>query len=366
MRAAVLHAVGRPLEVMDLELDAPRRGEVEVRMLASGVCHSDVHRADGDWGTVRPTVLGHEGAGVIEAVGEGVDGLEPGQRVALSWFPSCRRCSACKAGRPWECSGSIANDHLQQDGTTRLHTADGRNVLAYLSIGTFAEREVVPAAAAVPVPAAVPSELAALIGCCVATGVGAVRNTADVPAGASVCVIGLGGVGLSSVMGSALVGASPIVAVDRDPAKLELASRAGATETVLATSDEEETVRNILDATDGGPAFAFETAGLASTAEICLRSLPIGGAAVLVGLPPIGDRASLELFRFVDGSRRILGSNYGWSIPERDFPLLAADYLAGRLPIDLLVEERIGLDEVERAMDSLRRGEGARRVIRFE
>jgi len=366
MRAAVLHAAGRPLEVLDLELDPPRQGEVEVRMLASGVCHSDVHRADGDWGPVRPTVLGHEGAGVIEAVGEGVEGLEPGQRVVLSWFPSCRRCSACKAGRTWECSGSSANDHLQPDGTTRLHTADGRDVLAYLSIGTFAEREVVSAAAAVPVPDAVPPELAALIGCCVATGVGAVRNTAQVPTGVSVAVIGLGGVGLSAVMGAALAGASPIVAVDRDPVKLQLASRAGATESVLATSDEEQTLRSILEATGGGPAFAFETAGLASTAELCLRSLPIGGPGGLVGLPPIGDRASLELFGFVDGSRRILGSNYGWSIPERDFPLLAGHYLAGRLPIDLLVEERIALEDLERAMDSLRRGEGARRVILFD
>lgn len=366
MRAAVLHAVGQPLEILDLELDPPKRGEVEIRMLASGVCHSDVHRAAGDWGPVSLTVLGHEGTGIVEAVGEGVEGLEPGRRVVLSWFPSCRRCPACTAARPWECSGSSANDHLQQDGTTRLHTAGGRDVLAYLSIGTFAEREVVPAAAAVPVPDALPHELAALVGCCVATGVGAVRNTARVPAGASAAVIGLGGVGLSAVMGAALVGASPIVAVDRDPGKLQRATRAGATETILATHDDEETLRSMLETTGGGPAFAFETAGLASTAELCLRSLPVGGTAVLVGLPPIGVRASIELFGFVDGSRRILGSNYGWSVPERDFPLLAADYLAGRLPLDLLVEERISLDEVERAMESLRRGEGARRIVVFE
>jgi S-(hydroxymethyl)glutathione dehydrogenase/alcohol dehydrogenase len=366
MRAAVLQAVGRPLEVLELELDLPRQGEVEVRMLASGVCHSDVHRADGDWGSVRPTVLGHEGAGVVEALGGGVDGLERGQLVVLSWFPSCRRCSACTARRPWECSGTSANDHLQQDGTTRIHTSDGEDVLAYLSIGTFAEREVVAAVAAVPVPRDVPPEVAALIGCCVATGVGAVRNTARVPAGVPVAIVGLGGVGLSAVMGGALVGASPIVAVDRDPAKLQLASRAGASEGVLATSDHEETLRNIIQATGGGPAFAFETAGFASTADLCLRSLPTGGTAVLVGLPPFGDRASVELFDFVDGSRRILGSNYGWSVPDRDFPLLAEHYLAGRLPIDLLVEERIALDDVERAMDALRRGEGARRVILFE
>lgn len=334
-------------------------------MLASGVCHSDVHRADGDWGPVPPTVLGHEGTGVVEAVGEGVEELEVGRRVVLSWFPSCRRCAACRAGRPWECSGTSANDHLQQDGTTRLHTRAGGEVLAYLSVGTFAEREVVPAAAAVPVPDAVPPEISALIGCCVATGVGAVRNTAQVPAGASVVVVGLGGVGLSTVMGAALVGASPIVAVDRDPQKLVLATRAGATESLLATSDE-ETLHGILEATGGGPAFAFETAGLASTAEVCLRSLPVGGTAVLVGLPPIGIRASIELFGFVDGSRRVLGSNYGWSVPERDFPVLAELYLAGRLPLELLVEERISLDDVGRAMDSLRRGEGARRVIVFE
>jgi S-(hydroxymethyl)glutathione dehydrogenase/alcohol dehydrogenase len=365
MRAAVLPAPGRPLEILELSLDPPRGGEVEVRMLASGVCHSDVHRADGDWGPVPPTVLGHEGTGVVEAVGEDVEGLEPGRRVALSWFAACRRCAACGAGRPWECSGTTANDHVQLDGTTRLHAADGSDVLAYLSIGTFAEREVVPAAAAIPIPEEVPPEVAALIGCCVATGVGAVLNTARVHTGASVLVVGLGGVGLSAVMGAALAGASPIVAVDRNPEKLRLASLAGATECVLGTEDMDETLRTIHASTGGGPSFAFETAGLASTAELCLRSLAVGGTAVLVGLPPFGARASIELFPFVDGSRRVVGSNYGWSVPERDFPLLAEHYLAGRLPLDLLVEERITLDDVQQAMDSLRRGEGMRRIVVF-
>ncbi len=184
------------------------------------------------------------------------------------------------------------------------------------------------------------------------------------PSGTPVAVIGLGGVGLSAVMGAALMGAGPIVAVDPDAAKLELAARMGATASVLAR-DDEATLAGIREATGGGPVFAFETAGLAETATLAIRCLPTGGAAVLVGLPPIGHRASFDVFRLVGGSRRIIGSNYGWSVPEVDFPRLAGHYLAGRLPVDLLVEERIGLDEVNRAMDALRRGEGARRVIVF-
>ncbi len=364
MRAALLEAAGQPLRVAELVLDPPKAGEVLVRMLASGVCHSDVHRADGDWGPVVPTVLGHEGAGVIEAVGDGVDGLDPGRLVVLNWFYPCRRCRACAEGREWLCSGSRSDDNLQMDATTRLHTPDGADVLAYLSIGTFGERAVVPAQAAVPVPE-VPPEVAALIGCCVATGVGAVANTANVPAGAPVVVIGLGGVGLSAVMGAVARGASPVVAVDRVPKKLELADRMGATATVLAVEDE-ATLGTIRDLTAGGAEFAFETAGRTETAELAIACVRPGGTTVLVGLPPIGAPASLDVYEVVDKSKRVVGSLYGWSVPSRDFPLLAQRYLDGVLPIDLLIEERIGLHDVNRAMDALRRSEGARRVIMFE
>jgi S-(hydroxymethyl)glutathione dehydrogenase/alcohol dehydrogenase len=229
----------------------------------------------------------------------------------------------------------------------------------------MSEAQVVPAAAAVPMPEGTPPEVAALIGCCVATGVGAAINTAEVPAGADVAIIGLGGVGLSVVMGARLAGARRIVAVDRVAAKLELARALGATDLVLAGSDDGATIEALRDATDGGPDFAFEAIGRPSTAELAIEVLPPGGTAVLVGMTPQGQRASLDVYRFVDGGRRVLGSNYGSTVAALDFPRYAALYLAGRLPVDRLVDRRIGLDGVEDAFDRLRRGEGLRSVIVF-
>lgn len=367
MRAAVLHGVGEPLRIEELELDPPRAGEVSVRMLASGVCHSDVHRADGDWGegTIHPIVLGHEGAGVVEALGEGVTGLDLGQLVALNWYYPCRACGRCTEGREWLCTGSRSAEDLQMDGTTRIHTSASLDVRAYLSIGTFAERTVVPAQAAVPMPEGTPPEVAALIGCCVSTGVGAVVNTARLHTGDSAVIVGLGGVGLSAVMGAALREAGPIVAVDLDPGKLELALGLGATHAVAGT-DRDAALGQIHRITGDGADVAFETAGVPAAAELAISSIGPGGTAVLVGLPAMGDRASFEIFGVVDRSKQIVGSLYGWSVGARDFPLYAHLFLDGRLPVDRLIEERIGLDDVNRAMDALREGRGARRVIVFD
>lgn len=365
MRAAVLEEIGGPLAVEEVTLDPPTAGEVRVRMLTSGVCHSDVHRADGDWGGLsEPLVLGHEGAGVVEEVGPEVDPELSGRLVALSWYAPCGVCRRCAEGREWLCTGSRSLDHLQMDGTTRLHTRSGEDVRAYLGVGTFAEHEVVPAGAAVPLPSETPPEVAALISCCVATGVGAVVNTAELPKGASAVVIGLGGVGLSALMGAVLKGADPVIAVDRVPAKLELARELGASTTILV-EEGADPLRQIEAASGGGAEFAFETAGIGPTAELAIAATAPGGTAVLVGLPAIEARASLEPYRVVDGSRTIVGSNYGWTVGSRDFPMLAERYLEGRLPIDRLIEERIELADVNRAMDALRRGDGARRVIVF-
>jgi S-(hydroxymethyl)glutathione dehydrogenase/alcohol dehydrogenase len=235
--------------------------------------------------------------------------------------------------------------------------------LSYLSIGTFAEATVVPVGAAIPMPEGTPDAVAALIGCCVSTGVGAVLKTAEVPAGATVAVWGLGGVGLSVVMGAVLAGAARIVAVDRVPAKLELARALGATDAVLAGDDDGATIAAVREATDGGPEYGFEAIGLPATIEATIGVLPPGGTAVLVGLTAFGRRASFDVFPFVDGSRRILGSNYGFAVAAVDFPRYAELHLAGRLPIDRLVDGRIGLDDLESAFDRMRRGDGARLVI---
>jgi S-(hydroxymethyl)glutathione dehydrogenase/alcohol dehydrogenase len=362
IRAAVIERPGAATRTEDLLLDDPGPGEIRVRMLASGVCHSDLHVRDGDWVRPGPLVLGHEGAAVVEQLGQGVDGLHVGQQVALTWYAPCLRCPACVSGREWLCTGSNSVRHRLPDGRTPLHRPDGSEVLPYLGIGTFAEAAIVPVQAAVPMPDGIAPEAAALIGCCVATGVGAVTKTAAVEAGASVAVIGLGGVGLACVMGAVLAGAGRIVAVDRVPGKLDRASEVGATTTVLAT-DRVTTDAAIRAATDGGPDYVFEAVGLPATIEQAVGLLPPGGTAVLVGLTPFGARASFEVFPFVDGSRRILGSNYGFAVAAVDFPRYAGLHLAGRLPIDRLVDRRIELDALEDAFGAMRRGEYVRQVV---
>ena len=370
VRAAILERAGLPVTIDDIALDPPAAGEVHVRLTASGVCHSDLHVRDGEWPRTGPFVLGHEGAGVVTGLGPGVDpvatGLRPGVAVALSWIAPCGRCRQCLAGRAWLCVDNGAVRHRMADGTTRVRARDGRELLAYCGLGTMAEEAIVARSAAVPLPDGVDPAVAALIGCCVSTGVGAVLKTAAVEAGASAVVIGLGGVGLSVVMGLALAGAGPIVAVDRVPAKLELARQLGATHGIEAGPDAEATAAAIREATGGGPDHAFEAIGLRTTIELAIGCLPPGGTATLVGMTPFGERASFEVFPFVDGGRRILGSNYGSAVPAVDFPRYARLYLEGRLPIERLIERRIRLDEVEDAFSAMRRGEGGRRVIAFD
>ena len=365
-RAAVLRASGHPTTIEALTVAQPRAGEVRVRILASGVCHSDLHVRDGDWPRPTPIAMGHEGAGVVDAVGPGVRWLSVGQPVVLSWLIPCGVCRSCRAGAPWACPDSPSFRHRMPDGATVLKDGEGEPVLSYCGIGTMAGVTVVPEAAAIVLPDGVDPAVAALIGCCVSTGVGAVLKTAEVPAGASVAVIGLGGVGLSCVMGAALVGASRIVAIDRVQAKVEVARGLGATEGLIATDDGAATIEALRDLTDGGPDFVFEAIGRVETVELAIDSLPLAGTAVLVGLTPFEARASIAVYPLVDGSRRILGSNYGFANPAVDFPRYAGLHLEGRLPVERLVDRRIALDDLEGAFDRLRAGEGLRQVVVFD
>lgn len=365
-RAVVLEKPGEPVRVEELELDGPREGEVLVRIAASGVCHSDLHHANGDWGDDGPMVLGHEGAGYVEEVGPGVERLRAGELVALSWYYPCLTCEACRSDAPWRCTGTRSLQNRLPDGRTPLHRPDGTEVVPLLAVGTFSERCVVPAQAAIGMPRDVAPEVAALIGCGVTTGVMAVLRTADVQQGSSVVVIGLGGVGLSIVMGAVVAGAAPIIAVDRIDEKLVRARELGATHVVTATDDRDATLAAIEAATGGGAQYAFEAIGLPPTLELAVDALRHGGTAVAVGIPPFGARASFDVGALVDKSATIVGSNYGWSNPAVDFPRLAELHLAGRLPVDRLIEERIGLDDVGRALDALARGAGLRRVVVFE
>ncbi len=370
IRAAVLDRPGVPTRVETLALDPPGAGEVRVRMVAAGVCHSDLHVRDGEWERAGPIVLGHEGAGVVEELGPGVaeayPALAPGALVILAWLTPCGRCRACRAGRLWLCSASPSYTHRMPSGHSATHRADGSEVLTYSAIGTFADRQNVPAAAAIPVDPRTPHDVAALIGCCVTTGVGAMTKTVAIEPGSSVAVIGLGGVGLSCVIGAALAGAGRIVAVDRVAAKLDMARALGATDDILAGDDDAATLAALQDLTDGGPDVCAEAIGLPRTIELAIASLPTGGTAVLVGMTPFGVRASFEAFPFVDGGRRIVASNYGSAEPAVDFPRYAALHRAGRLPAERLITGRIGLDGLEDAFAAMRRGEGVRTVIEFD
>ena len=369
IEAAVIERAGVAPVIETLTLDDPHAGEVLVRMTASGVCRSDLHVRDGDWQRPGPIVMGHEGAGVIEAVG--VPGMEPwvvGRPAVLNWYAPCLACRECQRGRQWLCRRSPSAKHAMPDGTTRTSRPDGSPVLTYCSIGTMATYQVVPVTAVVPLPDGVPHEVAALIGCGVSTGVGAVLKTAAVPPGATVAVIGLGGVGLSVVMGAVLAGAWRIVAADTNPAKLDLAASLGATHGVLVDpTDPAATVTAIRDAAgDGGPDYAFEAIGLPATMQQAVAVLPPGGIAVLVGMPAFGQTVAFEGFPFVDGARRIIGSNYGSAVPAVDFPQYAQWYLDGKLPIDRLIDRRLPLTDLDDAFDRLRAGRAARQVVVFD
>jgi S-(hydroxymethyl)glutathione dehydrogenase/alcohol dehydrogenase len=342
-RGVVFDGPDRPARIEELELDPPQRNEVRVRMAAAGVCHSDLHVVDGEWQRPAGVVLGHEGTAWVESLGEGVTGLEVGDLVVLAWTAPCATCSACERGEPWLCSPELQ----------RLHRAAGEPIGAYSGIGTFGEHQVVARSAAIKVDPRTPPEIAALIGCAVTTGIGAVRNTAKVAAGESVTVIGLGGVGLSAVMGAASVGAHPITAIDASPAKLELATRAGAHRTLLAAESMQA----------AGTDHVLECIGLTETVELAIDLVRPGGTVTLVGMTRQGDRASFDVYRLVEDGKRIIGSNYGSAVPSRDFPRIATEYLDGRLPLDLLITERIGLEQLDDAFAAMRRGDGARRVI---
>ena len=364
LRAAVLERTGGPLTVEELILAPPGPGEVLVRLYASGVCHSDQNAIDGTAETRCPAVLGHEGAGVVEAVGIGVTRVNPGDHVALSWAPSCGECPECLRDLPQLCSAvwpAMEAGGLL-DGTTRL-SRDGEPVYHYSFISSFAEACVLPERSCIPIRADVPFEIAGLVGCAVTTGVGAVWRTANVRPGDRVAVFGCGGVGLSAVLGAAAAGAGAIVAVDPVPAKLDVACELGATDAVPWAPSSEETAAAVIEASAGGVDYAIEATGRPEAMLAAFLSTRAHGAAVLIGIPPADAVLSLPALSIPRLERRVLGSIYGSSRPERDFPLTLDLYRRGRLPLDRLVSHRLPLDDVERAFELLRSGEALRVVL---
>src|SRR5688572_2615420 len=363
-RGAVLFEPGRPLEICEIDVEPPRAGEALVRMAAAGVCHTDLHVMQGKFAAPLPAVLGHEGAGVVAEVGPGVSSLAAGDRVVPLWRLSCGTCEYCLRGRPALCPEGtrLRNTGRLPDGTSRL-SYRGRELMHYAGVSTFCEYAVVPEAALLKLEQDVPLDRAALLGCAVVTGVGAVTHAARVQPGDLVAVFGAGGVGLNVIQGAASAGAATLVAVDLHETKLQLAKQFGATHTVHASST--PVVEAIRSITGGrGVDHAFDAVGSAATVRQGYDVLARAGKLIVLGITR--EEVSLPLGPLVFEERQVVGSFYGSGRPREDIPGLARMYLDGKLKLDELLTRRYPLEQINEAYAALDRGEVARSVVVFE
>ena len=359
MKAAVCYEFGQQLVIEEVAIDPPKVGEVKVKLAACAICHSDIHYAEGAWGGTLPAIYGHEAAGVVTEVGPGVKLIQPGAHVVVTLMRSCGRCYYCAIGDPHLCETELAIDREQ-----RIRNEKGQPVLQGLRAGAFAEYVVVDESQLVSLPADMPLDSAALLGCAVITGLGAVMNTARVSAGSSVVVIGIGGVGLNCVQGARLVGAQPVIAVDLAEKKLEAANMFGATHTInAATNDVREVVRELT--AQCGAGYVFVAVGNVTAMEQGLKLLRKGGTLVIVGMPASGIKMQFEPVILADRGQRILGSKMGSGRLRVDVPKLGELYQEGRLKLDELISARYPLKEINAAIAAVNRGEALRNVIVF-
>lgn len=358
-RGAIARVPNQPVSIEEFTIDDPGPNEVLVRIIASGVCHTDLGVKSGTYGSEGfPFLLGHEGAGVIEAIGDGVTNVKVGDHVILAWRAPCGSCRFCSVGKPNFCCASL-------NAEKRMRDKDGTLLNPVLGIGTFCTHTLVHAKQAVPYDPALPAPQMSLIGCGVMTGVGAALYAADVQPGTSAAVFGCGGVGDSVIAGAKLAGATTIIAVDVDPRKLEWAKEFGATHFVNA--NDSDPVQQIKDLTGGnGVNYSFEAVGIAKTWEQALFCRDLAGTCIMIGVPGPGPKLDLDLQRFFDLGGKVGVSWYGDCLPTRDFPLLADWYKQGQLNLDKVVTKTISLDEVEASFEAMKRGETLRSVIVFE
>ncbi|MEU2562729.1 Zn-dependent alcohol dehydrogenase [Streptomyces longispororuber] len=358
VRAAVLPAVGSPLEITEIELPDPGPGQVRVRLAAAGVCHSDLSLTNGTMRVPVPAVLGHEGAGTVTAVGEGVTRVAPGDGVVLNWAPSCGRCHACGLGEVWLCEAALTGA-----GAVYARRADGTGLHPGLNVAAFAEETVVAADCVLPAPDGVPLTDAALLGCAVLTGYGAVHHAARVREGETVAVLGAGGVGLAALQAARIAGAAQVVAVDVSPEKEHLARAAGATDYVVASAT---TARDVRARTGGhGVDVAVECVGRAVTIRTAWESTRRGGRTTVVGIGGKDQQVTFNALEIFHWGRTLAGCVYGNTHPERDVPVLAEHVRAGRLDLGLLVTDRIGLEDIPGAFANMEAGRGGRALVVF-
>lgn len=356
MKAVIFRNSETPVEFTDVQLESPRAGEVRVKIAAAGVCHSDLHVKRGEWEVPTPLVMGHEGSGVVTELGEGVTSLAVGDHVVLSWVPPCGECRYCLLGHEARCqkvATVVAAKGVLYDGTSRL-SKDGESLHHYLGVSSYAEEVIVPASGAIKVRDDAPLDVIAVVGCAVATGVGAVMNTAAVEPGSTVAVIGCGGVGLNVVQGARLAGAERIIAIDVVAEKTAMALQFGATDRINVS--ENDAVEQLHALIPDGVDYAFDAIGRTSTTEQAIQMLGLGGAAVIVGLPPTGAKASFEPLVLAEADQRILGSNYGSVRPSIDIPALVDRYMDGQLKLDPLISGRRPLAEAAEALADLETG----------
>ena len=370
MRAAVIretmkprpYAESKPFAIEEVELEAPGEGEVLVRIKAAGLCHSDLSTVNGDRPRPMPMVLGHEAAGEVVELGPGVKGLAAGDHVILVFVPSCGGCVPCMEGRPGLCEPAVpANASGTLITGARRLSLGGQPVNHHIGVSAFAEYAVVSRNSLVKVDKDLPFEEAALFGCAVVTGVGAVFNTAKLPAGASVAVVGLGGVGLMSMLAARAAGSREVIAIDTLDDKLKLARQLGATHTVNATSP--DAVEQVKAITGGGVEFAFEMAGSVKALELSYRITRRGGTTVTASLPHPDARFAVPATNLVAEERTLKGSYIGSCVPGRDIPRYIALYRLGLLPVDRLLSERIGLDDINTGFDRLADGATVRQIL---
>jgi Zn-dependent alcohol dehydrogenase len=354
----------RPLRQEILQLEPPRAGELLVRIHSAGLCHSDLSTIDGVRERPTPMVLGHEAAGEVVELGPDTENFRVDDHVVMTFVPTCGSCDPCSQGRPALCEpGAVANGRGELlGGGRRLSTAEGENVYHHLGVSGFSNYAVVSARSAVRIDADVPWDIAALFGCAVLTGVGAVVNSAAVRPGESIAIFGLGGVGLAALMGATAAGAFPIIAIDPMAHKLDLARELGATHVVPASADAAEDVRALVP---GGVQHALETVGKAPVLAQAYRATRRGGQTTTVGLPHPSAELSLPAMTLTSEERTVKGSYLGSCIPSRDIPRFVAMYRAGRLPVDRLLTHRMPPDQLNEGFERLAQGEGVRQVIYF-